>query len=90
MKAFEWLSDNFIPHAHQARSFARLANDEPLSTLVATDSPAVDVAEIPKKKARKTKTQTPDSTEASTPLVGEDAGLAEQATKEANLMAATL
>lgn len=35
-KAFEWLSDNFIPHAHQARSFARLANDEPLSTLVAT------------------------------------------------------
>ncbi len=35
-KAFEWLSDNFIPHAHQARSFARLTGDAPLSTLVAT------------------------------------------------------
>ncbi len=35
-KAFDWLSDNFIPHAHQARSFARLAGDTPLSTLVAT------------------------------------------------------
>lgn len=35
-KAFEWLSDNFIPHAHQARSFTRLVGDTPLSTLVAT------------------------------------------------------
>lgn len=35
-KAFDWLSDNFIPHAHQARSFVRLTGDAPLSTLVAT------------------------------------------------------
>lgn len=35
-KAFDWLSDTFVPHAHQARSFARLAGDAPLSTLVAT------------------------------------------------------
>ncbi len=35
-KAFEWLSDSFIPHTHQARSFARLTGDTPLSTLVAT------------------------------------------------------
>ena len=89
-KAFEWLSDNFIPHAHQARSFARLANDEPLSTLVATESPAVEVVETPKKKTRKTKTQTPDSAKTSTPLMGEDADLAETATKEEDLVAATL
>jgi len=55
-----------------------------------TESPAIEVAETPKKKTRKTKTQTPDSTEASTPLVGEDAGLAEKATKEEELVAATL
>ena len=35
-KAFDWLSDNFIPHAHQARAFARLAGDTPISTIVAT------------------------------------------------------
>ena len=33
--AFEWLTD-FTPHAHQARAFARLSGDTPLSTLVAT------------------------------------------------------
>lgn len=32
---FEWLK-GFEPHAHQARAFARLAGDAPLSTLVAT------------------------------------------------------
>jgi hypothetical protein len=55
----------------------------------AAENPAVEVAETPKKKTRKTKTQAPDSTEASTPLMGEDAGLAEQATKDEDLVAAT-
>ncbi|WP_421794112.1 DEAD/DEAH box helicase [Hydrocarboniphaga effusa] len=32
---FEWLK-GFDPHAHQARAFARLSGDAPLSTLVAT------------------------------------------------------
>lgn len=35
-KFFEWVSDDFKPHAHQARAFARLAGDTPLSTIVAT------------------------------------------------------
>lgn len=35
-KAFEWLSDNFIPHAHQSRAFTRLAGETAVSTLVAT------------------------------------------------------
>ncbi len=56
----------------------------------AADSPAVEVAEISKKKTRKTKTLTPDSTEASTPLMGEDAGLAETTMKENDLVVATL
>ena len=56
----------------------------------AADSPADEVVETPKKKTRKTKTQAPDSTEASTPLMGEDAGLAEQATKDDALVAAVL
>ena len=56
----------------------------------ATEIPADEVVEIPKKKSRKTKTKTPDSTETSTPLMGEDACLAEQATKDDGLMAATL
>jgi len=77
-----------------ARAFSaaqKLKHDAPAeSGQAATDSPAVEVAESPKKKTRKAKTQTPDSTETSTPLMGEDVGLAEQATKEENLMAATL
>jgi hypothetical protein len=60
------------------------------SDQAATDSLADEVEETPKKKSRKTKTQTPDSTEASTPLMGEDAGLAEQSTKENGLVTATL
>lgn len=32
---FDWLQ-NFVPHAHQARAFGRLAGSEPRSTLVAT------------------------------------------------------
>lgn len=35
-KAFEWLNDSFVPHAHQARAFARLTGDSPISTIVAT------------------------------------------------------
>ena len=77
-----------------ARAFSaaqKLKHDVPAEPgQAATDSPAVEVAEIPKKKTRKTKTQTPDSAEASTPLMGEDAGLAEKATKEEDLVAATL
>jgi len=33
--AFDWLT-GFVPHAHQARAFARLAGDAPASTLIAT------------------------------------------------------
>ena len=56
----------------------------------ATENQADEVAETSKKKTRKTKIQTPDSTEASTPLMGEDAGLAETAMKENDLVVATL
>src|SRR3989339_326246 len=40
----------------------------------ATESPAEEVAEIPKKKARKTKTQTPDRTETVASSLADDAG----------------
>jgi DEAD/DEAH box helicase domain-containing protein len=36
VKPFDWLSESFAPHAHQARAFARLAGDSPASTIVAT------------------------------------------------------
>lgn len=34
--AFPWLPTSFVPHAHQAKAFARLAGGEARSTLVAT------------------------------------------------------
>lgn len=34
--AISWLPDGFVPHAHQARAFARLLGNQPQSTLVAT------------------------------------------------------
>lgn len=34
--AFPWLPADFIPHAHQAKAFARLRGDDAISTLVAT------------------------------------------------------
>ena len=35
-RAFDWLPAGFVPHAHQARAFARLAGDSAQSTLVAS------------------------------------------------------
>jgi hypothetical protein len=56
----------------------------------ATESPADEVAETPKKKSRKIQTKTPDSAETSTPLMDEDAGLVKQSTEENRLVTATL
>ena len=36
LPAFPWLPASFVPHAHQAKAFARLAGSEAQSTLVAT------------------------------------------------------
>lgn len=36
LPAFPWLSASFVPHAHQAKAFTRLAGSEAQSTLVAT------------------------------------------------------
>ena len=55
----------------------------------ATDSPAEEVVEAPKKKSRKTKSNTPDSAEENAPSPGEAAVLAEQATKDDDLVATT-
>ena len=56
----------------------------------ATEIPAEEVVvEAPKKKTRKTKTQTPDSAETVASSLADDAGLAERATKEDGLVATT-
>lgn len=34
--AFDWLEEDFVPHAHQTRAFERLVGDTPRSTLIAT------------------------------------------------------
>lgn len=59
------------------------------SSQAATESPTEVAVEAPKKKSRKTKTQTPDSAEASTPSPVDDAALAEPATKDDGLVATT-
>ncbi|MFZ1546004.1 MAG: hypothetical protein WAT12_02745 [Candidatus Nitrotoga sp.] len=71
--------------AQKLKHYAQAESDQS-----ATDSPADEAVERPKKKTRKTKTQTPDSAEAITPLMGEDAGHVEQATNEDGLVTATL
>lgn len=77
-----------------ARAFSaaqRIKHDaQAVSVQGATDSPAEEVVEAPRKKPRKTKTQTPDSAEAiaSSPL--DDAILVERTTKEDGLVATTL
>lgn len=77
-----------------ARAFSaaqRIKHDaQAESELAATESPAEVAVEAPKKKTRKTKTQTPDSAEAITPLMGEDVVLVEPTTKVNDLVAATL
>ena len=59
------------------------------SSQAATESPADEVVEAPKKKTRKAKTQTPDSAVAIASSPVDDAGLAEHATKEDGLVATT-
>ena len=57
----------------------------------ATEIPAEEVVvEAPKKKTRKTKTQTPDSAETVASSLADDAAIAETATKEGDLVATTL
>ena len=56
---------------------------------VATESPAEEVVEAPRKKTRKTKTQTPDSAGAVASSLVDDAGLAEPATTGDALVATT-
>ncbi|CAH1906082.1 conserved hypothetical protein [Candidatus Nitrotoga sp. HW29] len=60
------------------------------SDQAATDSTADNAAKTSKKKSRKMQAKTPDSAEASTPLMGEDPGLAEQSTKGNGLVTVTL
>jgi hypothetical protein len=60
------------------------------SVQAATDSPAVAVEEIHKKKTRKTKTQTPDSAEAIASSPVDDAVLAERTTNDDGVVATTL
>jgi hypothetical protein len=64
------------------------AQAEPCQAIM--ESPAEEVVEAPKKKTRKTKTQTPDSAEAIASSPVDDAGLVEPATKGDALVAATL
>ena len=59
------------------------------SSQAVTESPAEEVAETPKKKTRKTKTQSPDSAEAIASSPVGNAGLAVPATKEDGLVATT-
>lgn len=77
-----------------ARAFSaaqRIKHDaQAESVQEATDSPAEEVVEAPKKKSRKTKTQTPDSAEAITPSPNENVDLVEPTTKDDGLVATTL
>ena len=41
LPAFPWLPASFVPHAHQAKAFTRLAGSEAQSTLVATGTGSV-------------------------------------------------
>ena len=71
-----------------AQKFRHDAQAEPGQA--ATESPAVEVVEAPKKKTRKAKIQTPDSAKATASSPVEDAVLVEPATKGDALVAATL
>jgi hypothetical protein len=77
-----------------ARAFSaaqRIKHDaQAESEQAATESPAEEVVETPRKKTRKTKTKTPVSAEGIASSTAYDAALAEPATKEDDLVATTL
>jgi len=77
-----------------ARAFSaaqRIKHDaQAESVQAATDSPAEEVVEAPKKKTRKTKTQAPDSAETVASSLADEAGITAPATTGDALAAATL